>query len=227
MPRNDVPEPFHHRLHAPILPQEAMAAAGAEIGDGKIRHLFQPLDLLPHPGHGAGIEHLKLELAHAPQNAARAQLVEDGERRDLPHGGLDPGAVEGQHVLAVLLLQQVFGKAEGLEPVHEFRREHLALAVEGVAAQPGGFATGQGQAAHMVELLAQLACIDDVGQADAGGAVMNAERDLHVPMATKDRLRHQELVEVRIQHRPDDRIDLPGMVVDPGRDVRHRLLLTV
>ena len=77
----------------------------------------------------------------------------------------------------------------------------------------------------MVELLAQLARIDDVGEADAGGAVLDAERDLDVPMAAKDRLRHQELVEIRVEHGPDDRVDLPGMVVDPGCDVRHRLLL--
>src|SRR3712207_7328609 len=77
----------------------------------------------------------------------------------------------------------------------------------------------------MVELLAQFARSDDVGEADAGRAVVDAERDLHVAMAAEDRLRHQKLVEIRIQNGPDDRIDLPGMVVDPGRDVRHRLLL--
>src|SRR5215203_5589289 len=77
----------------------------------------------------------------------------------------------------------------------------------------------------MIELLAQFARIDDIGQTDAGGPVMDAERHLHVPMATKNRLRHQQLVEIRIQNRPDDRVDLPGMVVDAGRDVHHRLLL--
>ena len=44
---------------------------------------------------------------------------------------------------------------------------------------------------------------------------------LRVAMAAEDRLRHQQLVEVRIQHRADDRVDLPGVVVDAGGDVGH------
>src|SRR6202040_3220453 len=42
---------------------------------------------------------------------ARAQLVENGERRNLPHRGMRPGPMEMQFVLAVDLVQLVFGKA--------------------------------------------------------------------------------------------------------------------
>src|SRR6478752_2320367 len=41
---------------------------------------------------------------------ARAQLVENGERRDLPHGGMCPRPVEVQFVLAVHLVELIFGK---------------------------------------------------------------------------------------------------------------------
>ena len=41
-----------------------------------------------------------------------------------------------------------------------------------------------------------------------------------VAMPTENRLRHQQLVEIRIEHGAHDRVDLPGVVVDPGRDVR-------
>ena len=201
-----------------------MPAARAEIGDRQLRELLQAVDLLPDPRHGAGIEHLQLEAAHAPEHAARAQLVQDRERRDLPHRGLDPGAVEGELVLAVALLELVLGEAELLEPVHEVRREHLPAAVEGVAAQPGRLAAGEPERADVVELLAQLALVDDLGEAHAGGAVLDPEGDRRVAMAPEDRLRHQELVEIGVDHRAHDRVDLPGVIVDPGRDVDHRLL---
>ena len=47
---------------------------------------------------------------------------------------------------------------------------------------------------------------------------------LRVAVAAEDRLRHQQLVEVRVEHRADDRVDLPGVVVDAGGDVGHGAL---
>ena len=58
---------------------------------------------------------------------------------------------------------------------------------------------------------------------DRRGAVDDAEGDAHVAVAAEDRLRHQQLVEVRVEHRADDRIDLPGVIVDAGGDVGHGL----
>ena len=74
----------------------------------------------------------------------------------------------------------------------------------------------------MVELLAELAGIDDVGEAHARRAVLDAEGDLHVAVALPDRLRHEQLVEIGVDHRADDRIDLPSVIVDAGGDVDHR-----
>src|SRR6267154_1015857 len=50
---------------------------------------------------------------------ARAQLIENGKRRNLPHRGVGPGPMEMQLVLAVNLVQLIFGKAERGEPVDE------------------------------------------------------------------------------------------------------------
>jgi hypothetical protein len=74
----------------------------------------------------------------------------------------------------------------------------------------------------VVELFAQFSLVDDLGETHSRRAVLDAEGDLDVPVTAKDRLRHQELVEVRIEHGPHDRVDLPGVVVDPGGDVHHR-----
>ena len=171
------PKPFHHRLHRPVLPQEAVPSPRAEIRDPQVGQLAQPLDLFPQAGHGAGIEDLQLEPAHVPKSRARAQLHQDGQGRDLPQHDLGPRALEGQLVLPVAFAEMVGGQAKPLEELHEVRPEHLALAIEGVAAQPGAFAARQRQAAHMVQLLAQLAFVDQLGQADVGAAIDQAEGD--------------------------------------------------
>ena len=182
---------------------------------------LEPADLLPHPRHGARIQHLQLELAEPLGDGAAVQLHQHGERRDLPHGGLDPGALEGQLVLVALALEAVGGKAEGLEPGDELGGEHLPLAVEHVAAQEGGFASRERQRADVVELLLQLADVDQLREFDRSGAVEDAEGDLGIAVAAKDRLRHQQLVEVGVEHRAHDGIDLPVVIVDAGGDVGH------
>ena len=53
------------------------------------------------------------------------------------------------------------------------------------------------------------------------GAVDQAELHPHVGVAAIDRLQHQELVEVGVEQRADDRVDPPGVVVDAGGDVGH------
>ena len=52
------------------VPKSAMQRPGRRL---------QPLDLLPDPGHGAGIEHLQLELAHVAQRR-RASAARSGWR---------------------------------------------------------------------------------------------------------------------------------------------------
>ena len=58
------PQPLLHGLHAPVLPQMAVAAARAEIGDFQAFNRAQLFDLFPKPRHGAGVKHLQFELAH-------------------------------------------------------------------------------------------------------------------------------------------------------------------
>ncbi len=215
------PQPLDHRLHRPVLPQEGMPPPRAEIGDAQPVEPAQAGDLFPKLGHRPGIEHLQLEPAELLQRRAAAQLHQHGERRDLPQHHLGPGALEGQLVLAVALFQDVGRQAQALEPFHELGAEHLPLAIEGVAAQPGAFATAERQRADMVELLAQFAFVDQLGQADPGRAVDQAEGHLRVGAVPQHRLGHQELVEIGVDQRPDDRVDLPAVIPDPCSDVGH------
>ena len=64
VPREVVAEAFAQGLHAPVLPEEGMAAAGAEVGEAQVFEGAQAVDLLPDAGHGAGVEDLELEPAH-------------------------------------------------------------------------------------------------------------------------------------------------------------------
>src|SRR6185295_15814580 len=99
--------------------------------------------------------------------------------------------------------------------------EHLALAVEHVAAQEGRFPPAERQGADVIELLLELSDVDQLRELDGSGAVENPERDLRVAVAAEDRLAHQQLVEIRIEHRAHDRIDLPVVVLDAGGDIGH------
>ena len=141
----------------------------------------QTLDLLPDLGHRAGIEHLQLEPPHVAQHGAGAQFHQDRQRRDLPQHDLGPRPFEGQLILPVALFQVIGRQAQLLEPVHEVGREHLPLAIEGVAAHPGRLRRGvSDRDADIVELLAQLALVHQVGQPDGFRAVDQRERHLHV-----------------------------------------------
>ena len=171
-----------------------MAAAGAEIGDlqrtlGGER--AQTLDLAPQLGLGAGVEHVEVEAAHAAHGGARAQLVDDRQRRDLPHRRVGPRSGEAQFVLSVLAGQLVFGQAEVGQPFHEVRLEDLPIAVKCVAGEPDQLVLGEAQRARVVELVDQLALVDDVGEADLAGAIVELEGDLAVAMQLPDHLLHQ------------------------------------
>ena len=59
VPVKAAPMPSFSASHAPALPQEGVPPPRAEIGDAQVRQLLQPLDLVPHLGLGAGIEHVE------------------------------------------------------------------------------------------------------------------------------------------------------------------------
>jgi hypothetical protein len=157
-----VAQPLLHGLHGPVLPEEGMAAPRAEIGDAQAGDPLEAFDLFPQLRHGAGVEDLKLEPAHVAQDGAAPELHQDGERGDFPQHDLGPAAFEGELVLIADAFEVVGRELQRLEPVHEFGREHLALAVEGVAAHPGAFAPAEAEGADVVELFAQFALVDQV-----------------------------------------------------------------
>ena len=216
-----VAEAFHHRLHAPVLPQKRMPPPGAEIGDPEPVKSAKLFDFLPKLGHRAGIEDLQLELVHFPDRSARAQLHQNRQRRNLPQHDFGPFALEGQLELAIALFQMVGRQAHILEPLHEIRAKHLAFAVKHVAAQPGAFAAAERQGLHVVKLFTQLALVNQIGQPDRGGAVDQRKCDARVGLVAKHRLAHQQFVKIGVDQRADDRVDLPFVIIDAGCNVYH------
>ncbi len=71
----------------------------------------------------------------------------------------------------------------------------------------------------MIELLAQFALVDLFGKTDALGAVDQSEGGVDIRIELPDHLQHQKLVEVRIDQAADDRIELPGVIVDAPCDI--------
>ena len=195
-----------------------MATARAEVRDQDVGQFLQPLGLVPHPGLGAGVEHVQREGTERLHGRARAQLVDDGQRRDFPERGVHPRAGEGQLILSVAPLQMIFGQPKILQPSEEFGMEYLLAAIEGVAAQPDHLLLGEAQRAGMIELLAQFPFVDLVGEADRA-AVDEREGGVNPGIHAPDHLQHQQLVEIRVEQAAYDRIELPGMIVNPPRYV--------
>src|SRR3977135_353047 len=106
-----------------------MAASCSEVGKTQAFQLPQTLDFAPKLGLGAGIEDVEDKSALSFHDLARAQLVENGKRRNLPHRGVGPGPMEMQLVLAVNLVQLIFGKAERGEPRDEAGPEKIGPGV--------------------------------------------------------------------------------------------------
>src|SRR6201985_966860 len=118
------------------------------------------------------VQSLALARAKSTSSAKRPwPFMTARERRNLPHGGVRPRPVEMQLILALDLAQLIFGQAERREPVDVVRREHVGLAVERVAGEPDQLLLGEADGAGVVELGAQLAFVDDLGQAHMAAAV--------------------------------------------------------
>jgi hypothetical protein len=194
-------------------------AARSEVGEGEVLQLAQAFDLAPQLGFCPRIEHVEGEAALVAQGRAGAQLVDDGQGWDLPHGGVGPGTLEVQLVLTVPLRKFVFGEPEITQPGDEGRGEHLGLAIEAVARQPDQLLVGEGEGARMVELGPQFSLVDDLGEADLAAPVYQREGRLDVGMQRLDELQHQQLVEIRVQQAADDGIQPPAVIVGAGRNV--------
>ena len=73
----------------------------------------------------------------------------------------------------------------------------------------------------MIQLFAQLSLINNIGNPQRLGAVDQAERDIRIWLVAKHRLAHQQLVKIRVDQRPHNRIDLPFVVINTGSDIDH------
>ena len=182
---------FLDGLDAPALPQKTMAPPRTEIGKPQAFELAQTLDLGPEFGLGAGIENVEDKAALSFHHLARAQLVENGKRRNLPHRGMRPGPVEMQFILAVDLAELVFGQLERGKPVDEVGRKHLGLAVEGITGEPDQLLLGKADGAGVIELGAKLALVDHLGEAYMPAAVDDRKGDLLVRVKFPNHLLHQ------------------------------------
>src|SRR5690606_40069958 len=111
----------------------------AEIGEVEAREAAKPLELGVELHFGAGVEDIECRAAHLREHRTGAQLVDDGESRDLPHRGFPPASGEPQHDLPVLSAELVVGELEALQRVDVAFLENPALAVERLAAQVDDF----------------------------------------------------------------------------------------
>ena len=100
-----------------------------------------------------------------------------------------------------------------VEPLEEGGLKDLPRAVEGVAGKPDQLGTKEAQFAHMVELFAEHAGGNAVGETDVDGAVVDLAGDVGARKVLPDELEHKQLVEVGVQQRANDRIELPVVVV--------------
>src|SRR6056297_1532264 len=216
-----LPQPLAHRLHSPVLPEKGMPPPGAEIRDPETLEPAQPLDLFPELRHGAGIEYLEFELAEITQYRPAPKLHEHGQGGNLPEHDLRPASLEGKLVLVAHTLEVVGRQPKVLEPFHEVGPEHLPFAIERVAPEPCRFAAAERERSDVIELFAKLALVDEPGQRHRRGSVDEREGDARVWPVAEHRLAHQELVEIGIDERPNDRVDLPFVVPDTGGDIDH------
>jgi hypothetical protein len=76
-----------------------------------------------------------------------------------------------------------------------------------------------------IQLLAQLALVDQLGQGHVVRPVDQRERDLGIRFVAENGLTHQQLVEIHVDQGPDDRVDLPLVIPDAGCDIDHQLFL--
>src|ERR1700720_791776 len=98
-----------------------MAPPGPEIGKTQAFQLAQALDFGPELRLGTGIENIEGKSTLSLHRLARAQFIENGKSRDLPHGGMCPGAMEMQFVLAIHLAKFIFGEPECGKPSDKVR----------------------------------------------------------------------------------------------------------
>lgn len=124
--------------------------------------------------------------------------------------------------------QLVFGQLKvAVEPLKEGGFEDALAAVEGIAREPDEFGLVKAEGAGVVELLAKLAGIDEIGETDLGGAIDEGKRGAGRREVLPDELEHEQLVEVGIQQGAGDRVELPVVIVRAAREVNDHNGITL
>ena len=183
------------------------------------RKRVQPHHLRPQLRLGPGVQDVELEAPDAPDDGSGAQLADDREHRNLPQRDCGPRAAEVDAELPVLHPKVVLGQSVLAQPGQKIWRKQAFLAVEGVPGEPDALLLGELDGAGVIELLAKLRFIDLFRKAHPRRAVDERERHRDVGALLPDRLQHEELVDVGVEEAADDRVELEGVVVDPGGDV--------
>ncbi len=130
------------------------------------------------------------------------------------------GPVEGQFVLPVAGGELVLRQAESLEPRHEvgsrmrpwprntLPRSHVTSPFER-RRERAWSSCSRSSPSSTSSAMRTRAC------------GWRCRRSSRPAVPAQDRLRHQELVEIRIEERPHDRIDAEAVVVHPLRQIEH------
>src|SRR5665213_131438 len=215
-----------HGVHDIFLPQKTMPPPRSEVADLQFGNTAQPFHLPPEFGLGPGIENIEFELAQMLQSGARLQLADGRKRIDLPHCRFDPETVKCERELPVFNGQIKVGEPEIMvEPLQKSRLENAPVSIESIARQPDQLGLVEAQLFRLLQLLAKLAGIDQIGKTHLHGAINEGKRSVRFWKMLPDELQHQQLVKICIEQGTRNRVQLPVMVMRaPGEVDDHKVL---
>src|ERR1700739_3562979 len=100
-----------------------------------------------------------------------------------------------------------------IQPFQKRWLENSAAPVKSVACQPNQFRLAKPFPANVLQLHLELFAVDDFRHPHRRMPI--EERELHARLGKMlpDELQHQQLVEIRVEQRPDDGIEFPIVVV--------------
>ncbi len=200
-----------------------MPPTRAEVAYAEPRNTAQPLHLLPKPGLGAGVENVQFKLAQLLQVRPRLQLVDGCKRIDLPKRRLGPQPVKTKRQLTIFDRQFKIRQTKiPLQPLKKCRLENASAPIKRITRKPDQLRLVEPQPPRLFQLFPQLVHTDQIAQAHGSGAIEQRERGLCLGEILPDKLQHEQLVEIRIEEGPRNRIQLPVVVMRaPGNIDNH------